>query len=97
MTPAKKAKELVDKFRQNSKWIEKDYPIDLWRDAKESAIICVDEVLKIFDGIHKLEYCAFDELGDRKFTFVGEYDTHMTGYDMIAYWKEVKKQIGVLK
>lgn len=37
-----KAKELVDKFRNEFKWVEKDYPIDLYRDTKQCAIIAVE-------------------------------------------------------
>jgi predicted Zn-dependent protease with MMP-like domain len=54
--------------------------------------IC-DEILKQFDGLHKPEYCAFDAIGERKFTFEGEHPEHMTGYDMVLYWEEVKHEL----
>lgn len=61
--------------------------------AKKCALIAVDEIIKNFEGLHKPEYCAFDAIGERKFTMEGEYPEHMTGYDMLAYWKDVKVQI----
>lgn len=61
--------------------------------VKKCALVCCDEILSIFDGLHKPEYCAFDAIGERKFTYNGEYDTHMTGYDMVEYWNEVKLEI----
>ena len=45
-TPEEKAKELVDKFRNEFKWVEKDFPVDLYRDAKQCALICVDEIIE---------------------------------------------------
>jgi hypothetical protein len=93
MSPEEKAQYLLDKF--NGKKIT---PED-WEKATpyakkclvQKANITIDEILKIFDGLVKLEYCKFDAIGERKFTFDGEYKTHMTGYDMIEYWREVKK------
>tara|TARA_R110000772_G_scaffold217404_5_gene327838 strand:+ start:1478 stop:1702 length:225 start_codon:yes stop_codon:yes gene_type:complete len=38
-----KAKELVKKFRNEFKWVETDFPVDLYRDTKQCALICVDE------------------------------------------------------
>lgn len=61
--------------------------------SKLVSIIVVNEILKNFEGLHKPEYCAFDAIGERKFTFESEYIEHMTGYDMIAYWEDVKIQI----
>lgn len=40
-----KAKELVDKFRNEFKWVEKDYPIDLYRDTRQCALIAADEII----------------------------------------------------
>jgi hypothetical protein len=43
MTPPEiKAKELIDKFRNELSWIEKDFPVDLYREAKQAAAICVN-------------------------------------------------------
>lgn len=85
MTPKNKAIELFNKYAK------------MWHastdDVKNCATIAVEEILKNFEGLPKPEYCAFDAIGERKFTFHGEYDTHMTGYDMIAYWEEVKIEI----
>jgi hypothetical protein len=86
MTPKQKADQLIDKYWYITGMIM----------AKDFAIICVDEIINNFEGLNKPEYCAFDAIGERKFTFKGEYDTHMTGYDMIEYWNEVKREIEAL-
>jgi hypothetical protein len=52
MTPKEKAKELVDKFRPHSHfWVhdlgrQKDYDIEQLENAKQCALIAVDEILK---------------------------------------------------
>ena len=46
MTPKEKAKKLVDKFRKEFDWVERDYSIDLYRDTKQCALIAVDELIK---------------------------------------------------
>lgn len=101
MTPKEKAEELVSKMNvihymklhgknKNSKGL----PISMYDDQiKQCALIAVDEILKNFDGLHKPEYCAFDAIGQRKFTFESECAEHMNGYDMIEYWQEVKSEI----
>ena len=90
MTPKEKAEELFIKcypiWYENGVLAKRKY-------AKEYAQIVVDEILKQFDGLHKPEYCAFDCIVERKFTFKSEYPEHMTGYDMVEYWQEVKKEI----
>ena len=93
MTPQEKAKELTNKYFKGSDLLYYDLT---WIQAKECALIAVDEILKQFDGLHKPEYCAFDAIGERKFTFESEYPQHMTGYDMVAYWEDVKAQIEAL-
>ena len=45
MTPQEKAKELVDKFRNEFNWIEKDHDVDLYRDTRQCALIAVDEII----------------------------------------------------
>lgn len=47
MTPKDKAKELLDKFRNEFKWVEIDYSVDLYRDTKQCALIAVDEILSL--------------------------------------------------
>jgi hypothetical protein len=101
MNTEQKAIELVDKFKKyvhgylgSSMLTNHEYPEQILSRAKEVAIITVDEILQNFEGLSKPEYCAFDCIGERKFTFDGEYPEHMTGYDMIEYWEDVKIQIG---
>ena len=95
MTPKQKANELYMSFRmlQIANEDEDDETFNPNSRAKQCALICCDKILSIFDGLHKPEYCAFDAIGERKFTYNGEYDTHMTGYDMVEYWNEVKLEI----
>ena len=91
MTPKEKAEELFVKYNEfNYETIV--YSTQRTK-AKECALIAVDEILKQFDGLHKPEYCAFDCIGERKFTFKSEYPEHMTGYDMVEYWQQVKEEI----
>lgn len=103
MNTKDKAQELVDKFKDyvhgyvgSSMLTNHEYPEQILAQAKKVAIITVDEILKQFDGLHKPEYCAFDCIGERKFTFESEYPEHMTGYDMVEYWENVKVQIEAL-
>jgi hypothetical protein len=56
MTPEEKAKELVYNFRKQFDWVESDYPIDLYRDTRQCAIIAVDEILKVLDDADDLIY-----------------------------------------
>ena len=100
MKAQEKAQELVSKFADyvsgyvgSSFLTNYEYPDQILAQAKKVATITVDEILKQFDGLHKPEYCAFDAIGERKFTFKGEYPEHMTGYDMVEYWKTVKREI----
>ena len=51
MTPKEKAKELVDKFRKEFNWVERDFPIDLYRDARQCALIAVDEMINTLNGL----------------------------------------------
>lgn len=41
-----KAKELVERFKKELSWLERDYKVDLWRDSMQCALICVDEILE---------------------------------------------------
>jgi len=45
-TPKEKAIELVDKFRKEFDWVEYQYPIDLYRDTRQCALIAVNEIIK---------------------------------------------------
>lgn len=42
-SPKEKAKELIDKFTHEFSWLEKDFPVDLYRDVKQCALIAVEE------------------------------------------------------
>lgn len=103
MTSKEKAEELLLKFKDyvcgyvgSSMLTNHEYPEQILSQAKKVAIIAVNEILKNFEGLHKPEYCVFDAIGERKFTFESEHPEHMTGYDMVAYWEDVKVQIEAL-
>ena len=46
MTPKEKANELFHKFKREINWIEIDYNVDLYRDAKQCALIAVEELIR---------------------------------------------------
>jgi hypothetical protein len=50
-SPKEKAQALVDKFRNELSWIERDYKVDLWRDAKQCAALCIQEIIEVLDEI----------------------------------------------
>lgn len=96
MTSKEKAQELLLKFKGyvcgyvgSSMLTNTEYPEVILSQAKGVAIITVNEILKNFEGLHKPEYCVFDAIGERKYTFDSEHPEHMTGYDMVEYWTEV--------
>ena len=37
-------------------------------DLKRKCYVVIDEILLIFEGLNKPEYCAFDAIGERKYT-----------------------------
>jgi hypothetical protein len=87
MTPKLKAKELIEKFKPHSHfWVhdlgrQKDYDIEQLENAKQCALIAVDE---IFEHINYI----FQELEKDKLP--NKFD------DEIEYWNEVKKEIELL-
>ena len=86
-TPKEKANELVDKFYQttpNEAWINE--PIGLakeykaYNQAKECALLAVDEVIKVCPYYSK-EGCETIE------------QLRANDYEFITYWQEVKQEI----
>lgn len=49
MTPKEKAIELVSKFRNEFKWVEKDHHVDLYRDTRQCALIAIDEIIEVIN------------------------------------------------
>ncbi len=92
MTPKEKAKQLFNAIRYMDNESGKDCATCDCVVLPIARFIC-DEILKNFEGLHKPENCEFDAIGGRKFTFDSEYPNYMTGYDMINYWNEVKKEL----
>jgi hypothetical protein len=90
MTTKEKAQELLEKFCVSDSSSGTHWKND---DGQVMSLLYVDEILKILYGLNKPEYTSFDAVGKREFTFKGEYETHLTGYDMEKYWIEVKEEI----
>jgi hypothetical protein len=91
MNPKQYAEELVEDYYSTIMSFLSDNM--RWENAKKGALIAVKHMKGIFDGLHKPEYCAFDAIGERKFTFEGEHPDHMTGYDMLEYLEQVEQEI----
>ena len=95
MTPKEKAKQIFNAIRYMDNESGKDCATCDCVVLPLAKFMC-DEILKQFDGLHKPEYCAFDAIGERKFTFESEYPERMTGYDMVSYWEQVKAELEAL-
>lgn len=93
MTAKEKAIELVYYYKELLEGCAVSFISSL---PKLCATRSVDEILKQFNGLNKPEYVAFDCIGERQFTYDGEYEDRMTGYDMVNYWIEVKSEIEAL-
>ncbi len=93
MTPQEKAVELFKRFYCFPNNSKNKIGCIQFNTAKQCALIVVKHMKEIFDGLHKPEYCAFDAIGERKFTFEGEHPDHMTGYDMLEYLEQVEQEI----
>ncbi len=63
--------------------------------AKQCALILVDQIILILSTLRKPEYTVF--LTNDLFKIIGqEYETHSHGYDLIAYFEDVKQEINNL-
>jgi hypothetical protein len=99
MTPKEKA---ITIFKDNLENIGSKYSDEGVYSHSEGSIAMtlswyqVDQILFNFNGLLKPEYVAFDAIGERKFTYDGEYETHMTGYDMVDYWNEVRSELTIM-
>lgn len=92
MTPKEKAKYLFNTLRNIDNKSGKDCVTCDCVVLPIAKFIC-DEIIKNYAGLHKPEYCKFDAIGERQYTFPSEYTTHMTGLDMVYYWKKVKTHL----
>jgi len=83
MTPETKAKEIFDKYRNELSWLEKDYPLDLYRDYKACAILHCQGII--------------DELPDTICGYMPEGGTAMELDNYRKYfWKDVLNEINNL-
>ena len=84
MTPKEKAKELVHKYSCYFHGIDENLlkEVVIHRDAKQCALIAVDEIIKIeFESVDKL----LKIISDNKIKLVMSLNEN--------YWQEVKKEI----
>ena len=86
MTPKEKAKELFDRFRKEFNWVECDYPIDLYRDIMQCALIAVDEIIN-----SEPRYPSNVDWDDCGATHQYYYEAQME--EALNYWQEVKQEI----
>lgn len=91
-SPKEKADELVEAYK---KYMYPFHPVVAEKQAKECALIQIKDMLQIFEGLHKPEYCAFDAIGEQKYKLSDdpEYRTHKTGYEMKEYFEQVKAEL----
>lgn len=59
--------------------------------AQKAVIKHCDEIIALINTLNKPEYTAFVCL-DTHTVEAPEYDTHAHGYDLIRYYKQVKKE-----
>ena len=94
MTAKEKAEELVHKVEHSIAVKFNISPYETKIMGKDCAIICVDEILKMFTGLHKPEYVTFDIYEPKQYHM--EEDTDYNGYAMSEYWEQVKVEINEL-
>lgn len=95
MTPKEKALTLCQSFGQtslNDEEFNEGFTLPK-HIAKKCAIIAVNEIINIFQKMHKPEYASFDCIGGRELTFQSEFPYCLNGYEMIAYYEQVKTEI----
>jgi hypothetical protein len=91
MTPKEKAKELVDKFYQRfplkmnviTTRGDLSWEYDSWNEAKQCALIAVDELIESFNSIYDASIRNIEKYSGAK-------------YGMKDYWAEVKQEIEAL-
>jgi hypothetical protein len=50
-------------------------------------------IIRMVSKMNDPEKAAFDCLSKKDFDFKGEFDSHLTGYDLQNYFREVKKEL----
>jgi hypothetical protein len=97
MTPKEKATELVTKIAPFIDPYDVDQRINhdlLQSRAKQCAVFAVDEILKIFDGLHKPEYSGFDIYEPKQYTINEPVNNDcIDGYELQEYFREVKSEL----
>ncbi len=100
MIPKEKAENLIKRFKsyahcdtdRNTDY--KEQTKQLQNNAKQCALIAVNECIKMLEGLHKPEYVLFDIYGPKQYSMEGETD--FNGYTMNEYFEQVKIEINKL-
>lgn len=61
--------------------------------GKHEANFLCNFVIRLVSKMNDPEKAAFDCIGKKEFDFEGEYSTHLTGYDLKEFFKEVKREL----
>ena len=86
-----KAKDLLDKFESI---LGHSLPMDgepYFKESKECALICVDEIIKEVEELHKPEYVLFI-INDKNAPNMN----NMNGYEKRDFWEDVKIELSKL-
>lgn len=94
MTAKEKAEELVHKVEHSIAVKFNISPYETKIMGKDCAIVFVDEILRMFEGLDKPEYVTFDIYEPKQYHM--EEDTDYNGYAMSEYWEQVKVEINEL-
>lgn len=91
--PKEEARRMVERFMEVDS--RQQGTLMFSGDAKQCALIHCDEIIEVLETLAKPEYVAF--VAKDKFKLdATEYDTHLTGYELIEYLKEVRNEIELL-
>ena len=59
----------------------------------DAAKFLCNTMIRLVDKMDDPEKAAFDCLGKKEFDFESEFSTHLTGYDLKAFFKQVKREL----
>jgi len=90
MTPKEKAKEIVNKYWSIGEQEWQDTPLT-WEEAKQCALIAVDEVIKYHESLYNE---GFKDVHIALSSPIKTYNDILN--PLLKYWKEVKQEIDKL-
>ena len=88
-TPKEKANDLIELFKKHQPFCaDRTFRNNA---AKQCALVCCDECIKMLEGLHKPEYILFDIYEPKQYFMEGE--DYFNGYVMHTYLEQVKNEI----